>query len=201
MKLARIVTGVQAAWGAINQGFTQEGAALQRILDELGSDLQFLAGPLTMGKQEEIHDRFLADFFQEEFEDGKSPVDSSQKRNRVPRKKIRAYNARTFTPEEATDRVVAVQETIDNMYSGFVHGAGPHIMDLYGGTPPHFHVEGMGGTSRQEDAAADFRNYLHRAMMDASVAARALGDEELSVELMHKSDSVGREFGTLPEDD
>jgi hypothetical protein len=49
-------------------------------------------------------------------------------------------------------------------YSGFVHGASPHIMDMYGGTPPHYQLRGMLGTARVNEHAADLWNCVYRSI-------------------------------------
>jgi len=52
----------------------------------------------------------------------------------VAREMIIAYNARTFhggDPSGARD----ASHTLHKAYSGFVHGAAQHILELYGGTP------------------------------------------------------------------
>ena len=196
LKLARLTTGVQSAWLLLEAGFTQEAGAIERILDEVGSDILFLAGPLTMGVREPSHDKYILEFFQEEF-GGEDPVATRTPRDRVRRQKIRAYNARTYSPHEPTDRVVAVLGTIDDTYSGFVHAAGVHTMDTYGGDPLQFHVRGMLDTSRGEDAMRDFRNYLHRALADTAVAAKALGDDKLFSDLYLRSNQLASQYSLV----
>ena len=74
---------------------------------------------------------------------------------------------------------VKLSRTINKGYSGYVHGASPQIMDLYGGNPPRFHVHGMGGTERQEEHRHDLWNYFFRSIVAFALAAKAFGDEEL----------------------
>jgi hypothetical protein len=194
LKLARVVTGLQAVWAVLHAGLTQEAAALQRILDELGSDIMFLAGPLTIGQREKVHDDFLTEFYQEEFDEGRTPVEATQKRHRVPRRKIRAYNARTYTADGTISQASAVLATVDSAYSGFVHAASVHPMDLYGGRPARFHVEGMYLTSRLDDSFEDFQNYVFRALTDAAVAARAVGEEDVFVSMRALADELLRDM-------
>lgn len=193
-KLARSVSGIRSVWLLLNGGMTQEAAALQRTLDEIGADVMFLTGPLTIGEKTPDHDRFLDEFFQEEFEDGLTPLDSPQKRNRVPRKKIRAYNARTFTAGNDSHTASTVVATIDDLYSGFIHAAGVHVLDMYGGDPPRFQIEGLSGTSRADEAIADFRNYLHRGLVDMAFGAKAVGLDVLFDSLRSASNEIAARF-------
>jgi hypothetical protein len=194
LKLARLTTGLQAVWVLLDRGLTQEAAAIQRILDEIGSDVLFLAGPLTVGDHESAHDQYLSDFFQEEF-DADDPIGSQKPRNRVPRKKIRAYVARTYRQAgDPVDRAVEVAAFIESAYSGFVHAAGAQAMDIYGGNPPRFQIEGLRATSVLEEAAADYRNYLFRALTDMACGANALGLDAVFTQLWEESDNVARVY-------
>jgi hypothetical protein len=194
-KLSRVASGIRAERALLGAGCFQEASALQRILDELDSDIMFLSGPLIFGTKEPAHDEYLADFFQEEFDEGKTALESEQKRRRVPRRKIRAYNARMFMgAKDEVHHTSAVLETIDNAYSGFIHAAAVHALDSYGGDPPHFHIEGLMGTSRLDDCWADFRNYLHRGLLAGATAAKALGEEATFLRARDRSNSVAMQF-------
>ncbi len=52
-------------------------------------------------------------------------------------------------------------------------------MDMYGGSPPTFHVAGMLGTPHEEDYRQDFWNYMFRALCTFGLAAAAFGDAAL----------------------
>ena len=53
-------------------------------------------------------------------------------------------------------------------------------MDIYGGSPPHFHVTGMLGTQRHAEHRQDLWNYFYRSILSFGLAAKAFGDHELS---------------------
>jgi hypothetical protein len=88
LKLARIITGLQAIYSLNKLGLIQEQAALQRILDELSEDISYLSFAVIFDDFTERHTTFLNAFFEEEFEEGKTAVESSQKRPMVLRKHI-----------------------------------------------------------------------------------------------------------------
>lgn len=176
-KLARLVSSLHATRLLMTHGFVQEQAALQRVLDELQEDVTFLAFGVIFGKWTSLHDEYLAAFFEEEF-DAETAIDSTQKRPMIPRKKIRAWIA---SMEGGLDqsRGVELTRTISKAYSGYVHAASPHIMDMYGGNPPAFHMHGMLGSPRHLEHRADLWNYFYRAIIAFGFAANAFGDEEL----------------------
>jgi hypothetical protein len=97
----------------------------------------------------------------------------------VPRKKIRAYLARLEQQPKDPSSAVKLYHTIHSGYSGFIHGASPHIMDMVGGNPPRFHIHGMAGTPRHEDHRYDLYNPFFRAILSFAIVAKAFGDEEL----------------------
>lgn len=174
LKLARIISCIRAAEILLRTGHLQELGMLQRVLDETNEDITFLCGPFIGGARETRHDQFLEYFWQEEFDEGVAPMDAPQKRGMVSRDKIIAYNARTMPSGDPSTNSKA-STTLHKAYSGFVHGAAPHIMDLYGGDPPRFQTAGLLGTSRMSDSKDDFANYPYRALMTCAVAAKALG--------------------------
>lgn len=199
LKLARVATGIQSCWLVLSAGYTQEAAALQRIVDELCSDITFLTAPLVGLPREPSHDQYLRDFFAEEYTDPSDVVGTAQKRDRVPRRKIRAYLARELNKDEPVSEVVATSEALENAYSGFVHGAGVHTMDTYFGSPPSFHVDGSTDSPFLDDHFEDFRNYLHRALLAAASAAKSVGHDERCSALLATSNALAVQYKLWPD--
>lgn len=86
-KLARIVTGLRAAHLLLKNGLVQEQAALERVLDELQQDVLLLTYGIAKNELEErLHKDYLEAFYQEEFDDPASALNSTQKRRMVPRR-------------------------------------------------------------------------------------------------------------------
>ena len=177
-KSARIVSTLHAARLLLDHGFVQEQASLQRMLDEMNEDVTFLALSVILNDKTPLHQTYLDSFFQEEF-DAESALASTQKRPMVPRKKIHAYLARIVGAPMDPSRVVEATRTVSKTYSGFVHAASPQIMDMYGGSPARFHVQGMRGTPRHCEHRADLWNYFYRSISSFSSIAKAFGDEKL----------------------
>jgi hypothetical protein len=177
-KLARVVSGLHAAWLLLENGFLQEQAAIQRMLDEFHEDILFLAFAVINREQTPLHQKYLDAFYKEEF-DAPTAVESSHDRPMVSRKKIRAYIARVDLAGTDPSTAVTLSHTIHSGYSGFVHGASPHIMDMLQGNPPRFRIHGMGGTSRQDEHRNDLYNPFFRAIISFAMVAKAFGDDEL----------------------
>ena len=87
LKLARMISGLRAALVLLENGFVQEQAVMQRVLDEMGEDIIFLVYAVTNDTVTELHERYLEAFFQEEFDPAIAPIDSPQNRPMIPRKR------------------------------------------------------------------------------------------------------------------
>jgi hypothetical protein len=195
LKLARIISGLHAMRLLMTHGFVQEQASLQRIQDELDEDVIFVVHGAINGLTD-LHDAYLAAFWQEEF-DKDSALESSQKRRMIPRTKIRAYNAQAFiganTPDPSTNNELS--RTINKAYSGYVHAAAPHIMDMYGGDPPRFYVRGMVGTPRHLEHRDDLWNYVYRGILAFGFSAAAFGNGALKDSIAGFADEFAKSAG------
>lgn len=197
LKMARQISGLRAALLLLEHGYVQEQAALQRILFELDEDIFFLVMGITNDTITALHKRYLDAFFEEEFEDPNNPIASPQNREMIPRKKIRAYLARIADERNPSDQV-ELFKTLDKAYSGYVHAAAPHIMDMYGGNPRRFHLSGMLGTPRINEHADDLWNYFYRALLSITGAAKAFGDAQLVADLYKNIESFEKRSGQSP---
>ncbi|RWE34995.1 hypothetical protein [Mesorhizobium sp.] len=195
LKSVRILSALYGAATLIDAGLLLEAGASMRMLDEAEADVMFLAGPIVFGHNpERNHERYMVEFFQEEFETD-NPITSPQKRDRVSRKDVRAYVARTYggTGGIGVSDVVAITETIEKTYSGYIHGAAAHIIDLYDGQR---FVVPMRHDDRPLEAIRDqFSHYLSRALMTISIVAKAFGNDQLSKHLFDLERATFDEFG------
>jgi len=179
-KLARVISGLHAARLLLAHGFVQEQAALRRMLDELNDDVMFLAHGVISDNITELHREYLAAFYEEEFDNPDSALESTQKRPMVSRQKVRAYIGRIRAEGLNPSSFLDAMRTVNKVYSGFVHGASPHIMEMYCGTPPRFHVRGMLGTICADDHREYLWNSFYGSIVSFVLAAKAFGDEALA---------------------
>ena len=173
-KLVRVLSGLRATRILVNHGFSQEQASLHRMLDEFNEDVLFLSLAIIHDEMSELHERYLAAFYEEEF-DAVTAISSTQKRPMIPRKKIRSYLDKKFSDEKFGGPEAA--RTVSKLYSGFLHGASSQIMDIYFGDPPKFHTNGISGTGRHRDYQDDFWNYMYRGLLSFGIALKAFGRE------------------------
>jgi hypothetical protein len=174
-KLARMISGIHAARLLLDHGFAQEQSVIERTLDELNEDITFLAAALTNDKITDLHKRYLDSFYEEEF-DKLGQATSRKKRNMVPRKKIHAYVIRVLGAGLNPSLTIDNLNTISKVYSGYIHAASPHIMDMYYGNPPQFHIAGLLDAPHIDYYRKDLKNYLYRGLLTAMSVAKAFGD-------------------------
>jgi hypothetical protein len=160
----------------------------------------FLAGSAANGIHEERHDQYLKAFWLEELDDSRTPEDRAKGPDTVSRKHILGYIGRVLAKGLDPSRHMQVSRTLSHTYSGYVHGASSHIMQMCVGLPPRLLVLGMMEVpERMDEHGYDAWNYYYRALMTLNAAAKAFGDVELSQHLYDAMDDfevkTGRKEG------
>lgn len=178
-KLARSISGLNAVAVILATGYVQEAGVLFRTLDEIQEDIFFLASAETNGARTEHHTKYLEAFYAESVFSRPEGSLNIPKPNLVPRKKIRAHTMNVLGEGVNASQALAASEGVSTAYSGYVHAASENIMDMYGGTPPHFHLQGMRGTPRIATSAQDAEIYVYRGLMATIIVAKAFGDTSL----------------------
>lgn len=198
LKLALIHSTLAAALTLHRSGHFLQQAMLQRVIEDANEDVAFLVYAVTNDSITELHERFLAAFWSEEFDEVPDPIGGHQSRPMVPRKKIRAYIA---TREGAANpsAAIAAGKVINKTYSGFVHGAAGHILECYGGVPPQYHTQDMRVTGRRDEYEQDLWNYMFRGFCSFVLVGKALGAGEHVEALMEYKkrfeQTAGKEYG------
>jgi hypothetical protein len=194
-KLARIISGLHASLMLLSGGFVQELGVIFRTMDEFNEDILFLCQAIRTGEVTELHRKYLEDFYQEEFDEPDNPFLSEQKRSTIPRRKIHAAIANipetTLNPSDGKE----LYRTLSQAYSGYIHGASVHIMDMYGGNPPRFHVAGMLNTPRIKESTADLWNYFYRGLISTMIVALSFKENELLKKLYSFRDYFEKKSG------
>ena len=113
-KLARLVTGLQAIVMMNHCGLLQEQATIQRTLDEFDQDILFLCHAIIFNDWTEHHNIYLDAFYQEEFDNPDSAIESSQKRSMVPRDKIVAFISKDRCTGYDQSSTIKVVKTINS---------------------------------------------------------------------------------------
>jgi hypothetical protein len=194
LKFARLLSLLNALDLLIEYGFAQEQGILQRAIDETNENIFFLAVAVTNGEQTPLHEEFLSEFWKEDYSDPSQPVASRIPRGQPRRSKIRAFLNRIFGQANPSG-ADAVGRTISEMYSGFVHGAAPHIFELYDETSLQFSLNGIGQSIRFIDYVLDAQNAYYRSLHSGVMVAKALGFADVLTDVTSAMDEFRLQIG------
>jgi hypothetical protein len=196
LKAIRIVSTLNACLVLLRQGYVQEVYVLCRCVDEYGEDISFMS--FALGKDSRPSPdqvRFLEEYFQEEFTDADDIVGSQKSRDRVSRRRIHAALARLHSQDNPYSSQ-QVQSVVHKTFSGFVHAAYVHTMDLYDGS--EYHTQGMPGTPRIAECEEVLPSYIYRAAIAITLVAKRLGAEDAVEALRRFAGHFGNETNCLP---
>lgn len=193
-KLARVVTGLRSARLLSYAGLFQEQAAIHRMLDDICEDITFLTlAGIARGPLERVHAEYLRCFYLEEWADPLDPTSTLVERPTVPRKKIHAFLSRNVPIMPVSDQVAA-RRTLQKLYSGYVHAASPQVMDLYGGSPPKWHLDTMLGTEHEAAHISNLQNVFYRGIAAFGMTS-ALFTPDLNAEAVAYTKAFAKEAG------
>lgn len=201
LKLALIQSALRASLLLNANGHILEQGMLSRIIEDANDDVLYLALSTNDESESKTRERFRAGFWQEEFTTV-DPLESHAARDIVPRKVIHSYISRATESATDVDRNKELAKFIHKTYSGFVHGAAPHIMELYVGWPPRFHTSGVLGTPAVVHFEEDLWNVMYRGLLAHINAACMFGADDLANALdsrrSHFVRLMGKDYGYWP---
>jgi hypothetical protein len=200
LKGGKLVSTLNAALILYQHGYPQEVGALCRMADDFSNEVMFILLPQGGEEVDATQRQFLENFFQEEFDDARDPLGSEQTRVTVPAKKIHAAFAKLAANEINPSDAQEMLRTIQQAFSGYVHGAYPHIMELYGGDPPRFHLSGMPNTPTTKGWKGQLVGYVYRAIMLTALVSRKLKYGHLEPPIRALMADYEKETGCAPVD-
>lgn len=178
LKCIRAISSLHACILLLENGYVQEVGTLCRCIDDFNQEVLFLATPLGDNGPSEQQRRLVNEFFQEEFDNTSDPFGSAQQRNRVPRSKVLAGISRIFGQPINPNDIQELHRTLQQGFSGYVHGAYVHIMEIFGGQHGnlHYHMQGLNGTPRIPEWTEALSNYVYRTMCAVEVVSKRCQD-------------------------
>ena len=196
LKIARQISLLRGTTRLLPYHMGQELGILWRAIEETNEDLLFLSLPLhNGGEMTARHNQFLDELFSEEFPDPAKPFAVKKPVARVAREKIRAAIARWEHQPLNTNNTQLVYAKMYNAMSGYTHGAATHIMDLYGGNPPKFHLDGIGELEIATRLWNHQANCFYQSLGVISIAAHAMNAVDASLALHKFTEVFSRDAG------
>ena len=175
LKGVKAVSTLNASLVLLRSGYTQEVGALCRMVDEACNEILFLIKPENENALSKSQEQFLDSFYQEEFNDFKDILKAHNPRHTVPSQKIHASIAKTMAASINPSDGQAMTSVVQKTLSGYIHGAYPQIMEMYGGNPPRFHMLGMLGTPRIAEWLSQLISYTDKLIIISILVSRKLG--------------------------
>jgi len=166
LKAVRVVSALNASIVLAREGYTQEIAVLMRTLAEFTTHIEFV---LNADDSEE-HRTKVKQYIEAFFADTRRDPEAEIKKAQVPQGAVHASLGKTLdklADERGLmdDRVPAASlySKIYRIFSNYVHGKYPEIMDCFGGKPGKFHLRGMSGTRKDFENVATIDSFISTA--------------------------------------
>jgi len=183
LKLARAVSGLNAAVTLARGGYVQEVMALLRTILEFTRDVE--AGLVSKDRTEK-HCVQMQDYVRKYLEDSRRGDTADIKKVEMP------SNVVTQILSEDMDRIaVSFGETptagvTEGRYKAalkvlhpYIHAKYPEAIDLFGGTPGHFHLRGMLDTPKDRECFEFIRTYVETVSITVTLTILQLGHRDL----------------------
>lgn len=172
LKLAALLNFLSGAIALCETGAVLPQGTVKRMADEAAEDVLFLTTGLLSGMSDR-HAEFLDYFWREDVADFDDRLNSFQSRPQVKREKvIAAIHRISDDPSTATQ----VGTLLSKAYSGFVHAAAPHVMDIYDPERRKFEVLSASAQRRLEHEI-DLWNQMYRGAGSLTLAAKVIGTD------------------------
>jgi hypothetical protein len=150
LRSCRMVSALNASIALAKTGFVQEIGVLLRTVIEYSSQVEYvLLNRDASGEPSGKVATFIASFFED---DRRTTEDKVKKRTKLNQKDV--HNSvggilDDFVSKQDGERTASdLMSHVYVVFSNYVHGRYPESMDLFGGTPGHFHLVGMRHTPK-----------------------------------------------------
>lgn len=140
-----------ASFELARKGYIFQVEALLRIVIESTTHIEFVLDPTTAAQHRAKVDEYIRLYFADYERDPGAPFQKPPISQRLVNDTIGKTLdeiASQFEELEGRKPAARAYSSIFRAFSNFVHGRYPESVDLYGGTPGHFHLHGMSGTRK-----------------------------------------------------
>jgi hypothetical protein len=152
LRACRIVSSLYASVELVRAGYPQELGVLLRTVIEFCSQVDYvLMNRDEAGQPIGLTADFISNFFADDWKT------REQKERRVSLRQKAVHDAIGESLDKAVSRSAGERPASEMMsrvyltFSNYVHGRYLECMDLYGGTPGHFHLYGMSNTPKDHE--------------------------------------------------
>jgi hypothetical protein len=165
LKGVRVVSALNAMLELARSGYIQEVGVLIRTVAEFTSHIEFVLETGTEEHRAEV-DRYLKAFFADAQRGLGAEIIRAQVRQGLVHEKLGEtldIIAEQFSKTEGWMPAAKLYSNVYRVFSNYVHGKYPEIMDLFGGVPGRFHLNGMSGTRKDAENLNQIQTYIELA--------------------------------------
>ena len=178
LHLARVISGLNAGMNLTKQGYGQELGVVLRTLYEFMIKIEYVSNGYFDQRLRDSIKKYLYEYFSD-FSRSSGRID----KNRSPRQKdINIALAENYERMMAASGLESnkiesakLRQHLLSVYSNYVHGHYPEIMDMFGGQPISIHLRGMAGTSKDDENCLQLEAALDTADLTAKNYVRRFG--------------------------
>jgi hypothetical protein len=168
LKAVRTVSALNASLELAQKGYTQEIAALMRIVTECTRHIEYALDVDDSAEHRSNVEKYLRDFF----DDVQREPEAAIKGVLIREKQINEQLGKTLDRiaieyGDSVERVPAAQlfHRSSRSFSFYLHARYPETMDLYGGLPGRWHLRGMGKTPKDRENLEVLDTFITTASM------------------------------------
>ena len=158
-----------------------EAIVLLRTVDDFVDEVTFVLDAMGRDSATKPQAAFLKAFFEEDVRRPEQLLEERRGPDRAKKRQIQAAQGRYLDPSNP-DRFRRVARAIDDTFSGYVHGAYPHSMELWVGDTygnGHFTLRGTKGANHTESYWRQHAFYVSRALSVAGMVTMHCGRLDL----------------------
>ena len=164
LKGVRAVSALNAMVALARGGYAQEIGVLARTLVECTTHIEFVLDALgDDGVLRPDVDKYVKDYFADYARSSSADFKRAQVRQGLVHKHLGETLDSIAEQSGSIQQRVPAETAYSNIYltySNYVHAKYPEVMDLYGGTPGRFHLDGMRGTSKDDEDFAIIDTFI-----------------------------------------
>jgi hypothetical protein len=167
LKAVRTVSALNAMVALARGGYAQEIGVLVRTLVECTTHIEFVLDALNdEGELRPEVDKYIRDYFADYARNSSADFKRAQVKQGLVHKHLGEtldIIAEQNALVEGRKPAETAYSNIYLTYSNYVHAKYPEVMDLHGGDPGRFHLDGMRGTPKDDENFAIIDTFIDTA--------------------------------------
>lgn len=178
LKAVRTVSALNAMVALARGGYSQEICVLVRTMVECTTHIEYVLNAIDdEGVLRPEISKYIEAYFADYARNSSTDFKRAQVKQRVVHKDLGEMLdgiAEQYGPVEGRKPAEAVYGDIYLTYSNYVHAKYPEVMDLYGGEPGRFHLDGMRDTPKDGENLAMIDTFIDTAAISLKMIVSKL---------------------------